>query len=108
MRTALIACALVFWTLAAGYAMADGGYKVLDTISGTSVLAIQAALPEISRAKIKLSEYRVRVAEHGSSIYVTCDDQAEPEGFGSSGGKPAFTVELSKGDLRIIRSYFAR
>jgi len=60
--------------------MAHGGYKVLDTIAGTSVVAIQAALPEISRAKIKLSEYRVRVAELGSSIYVTCDDQAEVSG----------------------------
>ena len=80
MRTALIACALVFWTLAAAYAMAHGGYKVLDTIAGTSVVAIQAALPEISRAKIKLSQYRVRVAELGSSIYVTCDDQAEVSG----------------------------
>jgi hypothetical protein len=109
MRAALIACAFVFWTFSVGYAMTDGRFKVIDTISGTSVLAIQAALPAIGREKLKLSEYRVTVAEDGSSIYVMCEDPAKGPGVrGSSEARPEFVVELSKGDLRIIKSYFGR
>jgi len=109
MRTALIACAMVFWTFSVGYAMTDGRFKVIDTISGTSVLAIQAALPAIGREKLKLSEYRVTVAEDGSSIYVTCTDPAKgPEVRGGGGRMLGFTVELSKDDLRIIKSYYSR
>jgi len=48
--------------------MTDGQLKVIDSISGGSVLALRAALPEIDRVKLKLSEYRVTVAEDGSSI----------------------------------------
>jgi hypothetical protein len=109
MRTALVACALVFWTSSVGYATTDGQLKVIDSISGRSVLAIRAALPEIDRVKLKLSEYRVTVAEDGSSIYVTCSDPAKgPEVRGGGGRMLGFTVELSKDDLRIIKSYYSR
>jgi hypothetical protein len=109
MRTALIAGALLFWTFSVGYAMTHGQLRVIDTISGTSVLAIRAALPAIDRAKLKLSEYRVTVAEDDSSIYVTCaDPEADPKVDGSRDDKPTFTVELSRGDLRIVNSYYIR
>ena len=89
--------------------MTDDRFKVIDTISGTSVLALQAALPEIERAKLKLSEYRVTVAEQGSTIHVMCEDPTKRPGVrGSSEERPEFFVVLSKGDLRIIKSYYGR
>jgi hypothetical protein len=109
MRTPLIACGLLFWTLSIGFAMTNRPIKVIDTISGTSVLAIRAALPAFDRAKLKLAEYRVKVGEDDSSIYVSCSDpDKSPEFHGSRDERPELTVVLSKGDLRILKSYYNR
>src|SRR5262249_46544576 len=109
MRTALTACGLLFWTFSIGFATTNRPIKVIDTISGTSVLAIRAALPAFDRAKLKLSEYRVTVAEDDSSIYVACIDQDKSPGeYGSRDERPELSVELSKGDLRILKLHRIR
>jgi hypothetical protein len=80
-----------------------------ESISGRSFRAIQAAIPELERNKLGVEGYRIRVHESGASVFVLFGDPNAPKGLrGSWGDRPAFSVELARDDLRIIRSQFER
>jgi hypothetical protein len=86
------------------------GFKVVDTITGTSLRFIQSALPELSRYgySFKLDEYRIIVVTTGGHHAVIFRHLNTPPGsMGSPPGKPTFEVELSE-DGTVIRSGFAQ
>jgi hypothetical protein len=97
-------------SLIAGTAMAQEGFKVVDTITGTSLKFIQSALPELSRYgySFKLDEYRIIVVTTGGHHAVIFRPLNTPPGHvGSTSGKPVFEVELGE-DGTVIRSGFAQ
>ncbi len=83
--------------------------EVIDSIQGTSFLAIVAALPAFERHKPELSDYRIRVARAGSSLVVIFSDKADSGVVRGSGGKrPSFEVQMDAKDLRVVRSNYVR
>ena len=84
-----------------------------ELISGVGYRVIQAAMSEFVRNNLDISRYRITVAERGSSYVVTFIDASvtnDAPGYtrGSPGKIPSFSVELSRDDLRLIRSNFVR
>jgi hypothetical protein len=67
MKKVLVVPLTLVVSLIAGTAMAQEGFKVVDTITGTSLKFIQSALPELSRYgySFKLDEYRIIIVTTG-------------------------------------------
>jgi hypothetical protein len=83
--------------------------KVLDTLHGTSVPPIQAALTPFQQRNLNIAQYKITLISEGNSEVVTfIDKDAQPGGRGGSGGRPGFEVELNAADLRVLRSNFVR
>ena len=80
-----------------------------ESISATSFEAIQVAVAELERNKLDVADYRITVQQSNSSILVLFSNLSTPQGQrGSSGPRPAFSVELSRAGLKVIRSQFVR
>src|SRR5436189_44491 len=82
--------------------------QVLDTIQGSSFLAIQTVMGIFQKHNPDLTHYKIEVVREGNSEVVIFADKDRPEGTRGSVGKPGFEVELSAGDLRVLRSNFVR
>ena len=83
--------------------------ELIDSIRGTALQVVQAALPKFEEQGMKLDEYVISVFEQESSFLVVFDDPNRPSGQrGSSPGVIAFEVEISKQGLQAIRSNFVR
>ena len=82
----------------------------IETISARNFLSIQAAIVELERYKLNILDYRIRVEESESSIFVTFLNlgQRLPGQRGNPGPKLELTVELSREGLKVIRSSFIR
>lgn len=81
--------------------------KVVDTISGKGLAAIELAMPEFSKRGLSLDGYQVVVMEAGGKLVVLFKDAAAPTSQrGSTLSKPGFEVELN-GNV-VIRSNFVR
>jgi hypothetical protein len=83
--------------------------EVLDTIQGSSFLAIQVAIGVFKAHNPDLSQYKISVVRQANSVVVIFSDKnAQPGERGSSGGQPGFEVELDANTLRVLRSNFVR
>jgi hypothetical protein len=69
MKKVLVVPLTLWGCLIPGAAMAQEGFKVIDSIAGTSLKFILSALPELSRYgySFKLDEYRVIVVTTGGA-----------------------------------------
>jgi hypothetical protein len=106
-QVAVVALALGL-SLTGGTAMAPEGFKVLDTIAGTSLKLVQSALLEFTRNGLKLDGYRITVVTFNGNYGVMFKDLKVPPGEpGSTAENPEFAVELNK-DGAVVRSYFMR
>ena len=79
-----------------------GQMKPVGEISAQSFRAIQAALPELDRRKLDLSNYKITVVETASSLVILFADVNDPPG--QRGSATGLQVELDKKDLHVIRS----
>lgn len=83
--------------------------KLIAEFSGASLKWIHAAEPEFQRRSLDLDKYIVSVAERDDSVLVTLSAPDIVEGTrGSSGSYPSFVVEISKKDLKVVRSNYVR
>ena len=84
--------------------------KTLDKIQGKSYLAIDAADAVFQqRHQADLAAYRITLVRERDSVYVTfADKDGKPDARGGPGSLPAFEVELTAGDLKVLRSHFVR
>ncbi len=83
--------------------------RLLAEFSGTSLKWIHAAEPEFQRRNLNLDRYIVTVTELDNSVMVTLSPPNVVEGMrGSSGSYPTFVVEISKKDMKILRSNYVR
>ncbi len=84
--------------------------KTLDLIQGKSFLAIQAADAVFQqRHNADLARYKITLVRERDSVFVTfADKDGKPGARGGAGSLPAFEVELTARDLRVLRSNFVR
>ena len=83
--------------------------KVLAEFRGASLKWIHAAEPEFQRKKFDLDKYIVSVVEQDDSVMVLLRSSDSIKGsFGSTGKYPAFEVEISKKDMKVLRSNYVR
>lgn len=84
--------------------------KMLDVIQGKSYLAIQAADAVFQhRHKADLARYKITLVRERDSVFVTfADKDGKPGARGGSGSLPAFQVELTTRDLKVLGSNFVR
>jgi hypothetical protein len=87
----------------------SGPPKVVAEFSGASLKWIHAAEPEFQQQKLNLDKYIVSVVEEHDSVTVGLRSYDAVEGTrGSSGSYPGFEVEISKKDLKVVRSNYVR
>lgn len=87
-------------------------WDVSETISGWSFRAIQAAIPELKRAKLNVGDYHITVRRLGPSLYVQFgnpeDVSPRARHKGCAGPRPCLAVQLAPDDLRVIGSSFQK
>jgi hypothetical protein len=83
--------------------------KVVDTVSGHSLRAIQVAYASFSKRNLNLDEYKITVIELGSSVIVLFENKEPlPGQRGSRAANSSYEVELRKGTLELVRENFSR
>ena len=83
--------------------------KVIAELAGASLKWIHAAEPEFERKKLDLENYTVSVFEQSDSVVVILRSSDAEEGAkGSTGRHPGYEVEISKKDLKVVRSNYVR
>jgi hypothetical protein len=85
-----------------------GDAKKLDSLQGTSLLAIRAAVGEVLRHTQDLDQFKIEVLREGDAIVVAFTNKDLKPGVRGGGGKLAFEVELNASDLKVRRSNFIR
>jgi hypothetical protein len=83
--------------------------KVFAEFPGTSLKWIYAAEPVLQEKKLDLDKYTISLFEQADSVTVILKSaDSEPGGRGSTGKNPGFEVEISKKDLKVLRSNYVR
>ena len=81
----------------------------IESISGSTLELVLAAMPKFQEQNLDLKIYNVSVYELDSSFLVLFDDPKREHG--QRGGSPrmlVFEVEISKQGLQVIRANFVR
>jgi hypothetical protein len=112
MKKALIGVALaVGISLPVRNAMAEQvGFKVMDTISGSSLKLIQTAIPRLAGAGLNVDGYRITVVMREGRPGVLFEDENKRRGqYGSAPGqKPDFEVRFSEDGSHVVSAHFSR
>jgi hypothetical protein len=83
--------------------------KVLAEFPGTSLKWIRAAEPVLQEKKLDLDKYTISLLEQADSVTVILKSgDSGPGARGSTGKNPGFEVEISKKDLKVLRSNYVR
>lgn len=83
--------------------------RLMAEFAGASLKWVHAAEPEFERKKLDLGNYTVSIVEQDDSVIVTLTSSDAPRGARGSAGKyPGYEVEISKKDLKIVRSNYVR
>jgi hypothetical protein len=89
--------------------MAWGQEIKREGISGRNFRAIEAAMPELARLQLNVEDYWIEVVDWQESVLVLFGTKDRPPFTrGSFGPWPNYSVELSRDDLRVIRSQWER
>jgi hypothetical protein len=87
----------------------SGPPKVVAEFSGAFLKWIHAAEPEFQRQKLDLNKYIVSVVEQRDSVTVGLSSVDSVQGArGSTGSHPGYEVEISKKDLKVLRSNYVK
>jgi hypothetical protein len=110
MKSFVWATALVISILGSREPLAQSNYpRVIAEFEGASLKWIHVAEPELQRRHLNLDNYVVSIIEEDNSVTVSLLATDAVKGAkGSSGSYPAFAVEISKKDLKVVRSYYQR
>lgn len=82
---------------------------IVAQIPGHRLKWIEAAEPEFRRRNLDVNNYIVFVDDAPDSVIVSLGSPDQPEGArGSAGTYPGYVVEISKKDMKILRSHYVR
>jgi hypothetical protein len=83
--------------------------KMTAELPGASLKWIHIAEAEFERKKLDVDKYTISVIEETNSVTVGLSSfDSVPGTRGSSGTYPGYLVEISKKDLKILRSNYVR
>ena len=83
--------------------------KVLAEFPGASLKWVDAAEPVLQEKKLDLDKYTISVLEQADSVTVILKSEGSASGGrGNTGKNPGFEVEISKKDLKVLRSNYIR
>ena len=83
--------------------------RAIAEFAGVALKWIHVAEPELQRRHLKLDKYNVSVIEEEDSVTISLLSTDAVKGTrGSSGSSPAYAVEISKKNMKIVRSYYQR
>ena len=83
--------------------------KVLAEFPGAYLKWIHAAEPVLQDKKLDLDKYTISLLEQADSVTVILKSgDSTPGARGSTGTNPSFEVEISKKDLKVLRSNYVR
>ena len=83
--------------------------KVTAEFPGASLKWIHIAEAEFQRKKLDVDKYTISVVEENNSVTVGLSSLDNvPGARGSSGTYPGYEVEISKKDLKVLRSNYVR
>ncbi len=115
MRRILAPAMLVIAIITSGVATAKiSRSRVVAEMPGSSLKWIHIAEGEFARKGLDLDRYRVSVVEEDDSVVVILTGLKSPKNVrgsrvvGSVGPDPGYEVEISKKDLRVLRSNYVR
>ena len=114
MRSAICVGAIAVLSMCATMAsLAQPRYpRVVAKFPGASLKWVHIADPEFQKKGINLEHYTVSVLEDDKDtvdvLLMSLDASTDPRVMGSSGTYPGFTVEISKANDKIVRSYYIR
>jgi hypothetical protein len=109
MRVAFVSFVAVFLIGLAPQAEGETPMKEVESISGTTLAVIQAAIPKLEEHDLRVQDYRISVFEMESAFLVLFTDPKQPaDQRGSSTALIGFEVEISKAGLQVVRANFMR
>jgi hypothetical protein len=85
--------------------------RIVAELPGSSLKWIHIAEGEFERKGLDLDKYTVLVVEEKSSVVVILRGLNAPRsarGKGNEGPDPGYAVEISKKDLKVVRSNYVR
>jgi len=96
--------------LLGGAMSAEIPLRVVASISGNHLLAIQAALPEIAARKLDLSRYQVTIVETEASLVILFGSPKRhwEERGNVSGDQLGLEVEVDKKTNQVVRTDYIR
>jgi hypothetical protein len=90
----------------------DSKFQIKDSILGTSLVAIQTALPELQKGGLNFEKYRIYVVMDNSQLVVLFTDPNKPMGwYGNThlpGSVPGFEVVVSPDGKRVLKTFYTR
>jgi hypothetical protein len=104
----MVVIAITIFVGSYGMSQTDSA-KVKVEFPGACLKWIHAAEPEFQRRHLDENNYIIYVHEKDDSVVITLGSPDEPKGVrGSVGTYPGYEVEISKKDLKILRSNYIR
>ena len=84
--------------------------NAVKELPGTAIKWIEIAMPEFRRRNLDLNNYTVSIFDDGDFVFVVLTSLDQPKGGakGSAGTYPGYEVEISKKDMTVLRSYYAK
>jgi len=105
----MMATTLVFSIFGWAAMVQPSPMKVIAEFPGSSLKWIRVAQPEIERQRLNLDKYTVVVTEERDSVTVMVEAPDIVKGArGNASAFPEYAVEVSKKDLKVVRSYYIR
>ena len=102
----LVVASILGWTALMAQSVPP---KVTAEFPGASLKWVHIAEAEFQRKKLDVSNYTISVVEENNSVTVGLSSlDSVPGTRGSSGTYPGYVVEISKKDLKVLRSNYVR
>jgi len=110
MKARILALLVVASVFCGSMSMAQSNkFDVITEFPGGYLKWIHIAEPEFKRRNMNLDDYKITVVDKGESIAVFIVSSDAPENcMGSCGSHPAYDVEISKKDSKMIRQNYMR
>src|SRR5579864_9083768 len=108
-RLTLVLVVMIFVLGRSALVAQSNAPKVVAEFSGASLKWIHVAEPEFHRQKLDLDKYIVSVVEQRDSVTVGLSSVDAVQGArGRTGSHPGYEVEITKKDLKVVRSNYIR
>jgi hypothetical protein len=109
MKTILLTIAAILSVLALRPSSVQSGSLVLAEFPASSLKWVHIAEPIFQQRKLELDKYTITVIDEGDTITVIANEAGLSDKVRGSGGKyPAYEVQISKKDEKVVDAHYDR